>query len=161
MGSSKSAKKHISFGRGPRVTMVRAPSKTDHPNLWFQASEKVVVKPLIFQILPGNKISINIGLNVRLTSLACGSNVTRGRTTLEVCPNNNGLFDDTLDERLKKLTNEKRARSPQWFVCGSAVSDQVAKINVFLPAGEYLLKCCGSSEITVFGQAADIERRLE
>lgn len=135
----KKSRKHISFGRAPKVTIVRAPPRGDHRQLWFQESEKVVTKPLVFDIGAGGEISINIGLSVRLTSIGCASQRV-GRVALRISGD---------------------SENPQWIVCGSTCGGEVSKINVVLPAGEYLLQCSGEASITVFGQAADVERRLE
>jgi hypothetical protein len=154
------ARKHVSFGRGPSVTVVRAQPRSDHSKLWFQQSETVVTKPLVFEIPAGEKISINIGLNVRLTSIGCTLPCDE-RVALRICSNTSGDFDDTMDERLKRLRSGKLSKEPQWFVCGSTRGGELSKINVILPAGEYLLQCSGSSPITVFGQAADVVRQLK
>ncbi|CUG06132.1 Hypothetical protein, putative [Bodo saltans] len=156
----KRARKHISFGRGPRVTVVRAQPKSDHPKLWFQQSETVVTKPLVFEIPCDEKISINIGLNVRLTSIGC-TDAADERVALRICPNPSGEFADSLDERLMHLRSKKSLKEPEWFVCGTTRGGEIAKINVILPAGEYLLQCSGKSAITVFGQAADVVRQLK
>lgn len=153
------SRKRISFG-GPKVTVVRAQPKRDHPQLWFQQSETVVTKPLVFEIPAGEKISISIGLNVRLTSIGSTS-LSSSRVALRVCHNPTGDFDDSLDERLRKLTQQKNALEPEWFVCGSTMPGEVAKINVILPAGDYLLQCHGTSSLTVFGQAADVVQKLK
>lgn len=123
-------KKHISFDRNaPKVTVVKAPKKQDHPDLWFQESQKVVAKPLQFDIEGNSKISIDIGKSVQITTLACSpceeelrdvakrQRTEKGgkpvgslkRVGLLICDNNLGLFQDSMEERLNDLLDEQEA----------------------------------------------------
>lgn len=176
-------KKHIIFSRdGPRVTLVRAPPQDERSQLWFTESEKVVSKPLSFTVPAHEKVSISISMSVQLMSIVvCASDaVTKtaaaagsSRVTLLVAQNNDGAITDSLSDRLlelvgadggkpkrgsKSATTEKH----RWFSIGSADLDAgVRKVNVPLPSGDYVLKTVGDHDITVFGQAVDLERHLE
>jgi hypothetical protein len=184
-GGSSPPAKHISFVRsGPKVNMVQAPRKAEHPDLWFTETETVVTKPLSFTIDANSKVNIDIDLSVQLLSMVAvvdpevegeenskslPPHSSSARVALMVCSNEAG-FPDSLDERLeavlggKGLHNgekkKKGAPEPKMFYLGSTTLGRMVKIRVKLPRGAYLLKAEGPYALEVFGHAADVERKL-
>ena len=169
--------KHISFARsGPKVNMIKAPQKTEHPQLWFTETETVVTKPLSFTIEANSKVNIDIDLSVQLLSIvavldADGDQIPAAegsRVALMVCSNEAG-FPDSLDERLEAVLEKtggpfskkkKHHTEPQMFCVASTTLGRMVKIAVKLPRGTYLLKADGPYALEVFGHAADVERKL-
>ena len=181
-GSGKT-KKHVTFMKPSdnKVKLVVPPSPAEKGKFWFQETETQVVKPIIFTVIRGDKVTISVDTALMITAIVAEESTkpqkekrkqqqqssTGTTTSLEVCRNPAGELMDHLDERLQNVLGNKsqvlaRRKGEQWFTTATTVEvGSIVRTHVVMPAGAYLLRCNGPHDLHVFAQAEDIELKLE
>lgn len=63
-------RKHITFRNGEnKVSIISGPTREEMPGYWFTETEKVVAKPMLFEVPPQSQISIEIETSVQIISI--------------------------------------------------------------------------------------------
>ena len=155
------AKKRITFvNGGNKVAKIFPPRKEEAKDFWFQPREGVVTKPFSFEVAPMDVVTIDIGLSVKLHSLAADfrDDAAPRPSGTHTFGSKSSYFRDRVALWISQHHGKK---SQDWICCGSVGIGRVEKIHIVLPAGKYFLRTDSAVHLSVLGTAADVKQWLE